>query len=69
MDGYPLVIKVVSDTESTVDSALIKPFLFRNQVRSLKYDDFKKAMSVIRPSLNKSKWEELEKWNQEFGSN
>jgi spastin len=40
-----------------------------NQVRGLRYDDFKKAMAVIRPSLNKSKWEELEKWNEEFGSN
>ncbi|GAU43878.1 hypothetical protein TSUD_179730 [Trifolium subterraneum] len=38
-------------------------------VRGLKYEDFKKAMAVIRPSLNKSKWEELEKWNEEFGSN
>ncbi|KAI3894679.1 hypothetical protein MKW92_052802 [Papaver armeniacum] len=40
-----------------------------NQIRPLGYGDFKKAMSVIRPSLQKSKWEELEKWNQEFGSN
>ncbi|KAL5537742.1 hypothetical protein UlMin_045393 [Ulmus minor] len=40
-----------------------------NQVRPLRYEDFRKAMNVIRPSLNKSKWEELEKWNQEFGSN
>ncbi|KAI3942340.1 hypothetical protein MKW92_041477 [Papaver armeniacum] len=40
-----------------------------NQIRPLRYGDFKKAMSVIRPSLQKSKWEELEKWNQEFGSN
>ncbi|KAK2361464.1 AAA-type ATPase family protein [Trifolium repens] len=40
-----------------------------NQVRGLRFDDFKKAMAVIRPSLNKSKWEELEKWNEEFGSN
>ncbi|KAK2404744.1 AAA-type ATPase family protein [Trifolium repens] len=40
-----------------------------NQVRGLRYEDFKKAMAVIRPSLNKSKWEELEKWNEEFGSN
>ncbi|KAI3852531.1 hypothetical protein MKX03_033280 [Papaver bracteatum] len=38
-------------------------------IRPLRYGDFKKAMSVIRPSLQKSKWEELEKWNQEFGSN
>ncbi|MED6160174.1 hypothetical protein PIB30_048843 [Stylosanthes scabra] len=40
-----------------------------NQVRGLTYDDFKKAMTVIRPSLKKSKWEELERWNEEFGSN
>ncbi|KAK8502912.1 hypothetical protein V6N13_100215 [Hibiscus sabdariffa] len=40
-----------------------------NQVRALRYEDFQKAMSVIRPSLNRSKWEELEQWNQEFGSN
>ncbi|KAE8709396.1 hypothetical protein F3Y22_tig00110332pilonHSYRG01437 [Hibiscus syriacus] len=39
------------------------------KVRPLRYEDFEKAMSVIRPSLNKSKWEELEQWNQEFGSN
>ncbi|KAM7275000.1 hypothetical protein ACFE04_016866 [Oxalis oulophora] len=40
-----------------------------NQVRPLKYEDFQSAMKVIRPSLNKSKWEELEQWNQEFGAN
>jgi len=39
------------------------------QVRGLRYEDFKKAMAVIRPSLIKSKWEELERWNEEFGSN
>lgn len=40
-----------------------------NQVRPLRYEDFQRAMTVIRPSLHKSKWEELERWNQEFGSN
>ncbi|AEC10562.1 AAA-type ATPase family protein [Arabidopsis thaliana] len=40
-----------------------------NKVRSLRYDDFRKSMAVIRPSLSKSKWEELERWNSEFGSN
>ncbi|CAA0842649.1 AAA-type ATPase family protein [Striga hermonthica] len=40
-----------------------------NQVRGLRYGDFQKAMTVIRPSLQKSKWKELEKWNREFGSN
>ena len=39
------------------------------QVRPLRYDDFRKSMGVIRPSLSKSKWEELERWNSEFGSN
>ncbi|XP_024996947.1 spastin isoform X2 [Cynara cardunculus var. scolymus] len=40
-----------------------------DQLRRLKYGDFQKAMTVIRPSLLKSKWEELEQWNREFGSN
>lgn len=40
-----------------------------NQVRSLKYSDFQSAMTVIRPSLQKSKWEELEQWNKSYGSN
>ncbi|KAL8114283.1 uncharacterized protein LOC141666653 [Apium graveolens] len=40
-----------------------------NQVRSLKYSDFESAMTVIRPSLQKSKWEELEQWNKTYGSN
>ncbi|KAI3416794.1 uncharacterized protein J3R85_015058 [Psidium guajava] len=37
-------------------------------VRPLRYEDFQKAMTVIRPSLQRSKWEELEQWNKEFGS-
>ncbi|KAK1558888.1 hypothetical protein Q3G72_007875 [Acer saccharum] len=40
-----------------------------NQLRPLRYEDFQKAMAVIRPSLNRSKWEELEQWNRDFGSN
>lgn len=40
-----------------------------NQIRSLRYEDFQKAMKVIRPSLQKSKWVELEHWNQQFGAN
>ncbi|KAL0862274.1 hypothetical protein Bca101_041392 [Brassica carinata] len=40
-----------------------------NKVRPLRYDDLRKSMAVIRPSLSKSKWEELERWNSEFGSN
>lgn len=39
-----------------------------NQVRPLRFGDFEAAMTVIRPSLQKSKWDELQKWNQEFGS-
>ncbi|XP_073061502.1 uncharacterized protein [Primulina eburnea] len=39
------------------------------QVRRLRYGDFQKAMSIIRPSLQKKKWQELEQWNREFGSN
>ncbi|AQL02372.1 uncharacterized protein LOC100273408 [Zea mays] len=39
-----------------------------NQLRPLRYEDFKNAMTVIRPSLQKSKWDELENWNEEFGS-
>jgi spastin len=38
------------------------------QLRPLRYEDFKNAMAVIRPSLQKSKWDELENWNEEFGS-
>ncbi|KAJ6722782.1 SPASTIN [Salix koriyanagi] len=40
-----------------------------NQVRPLRYEDFQKALAVIRPSLSKSKWGDLEQWNEEFGSN
>ncbi|XP_024010899.1 spastin isoform X2 [Eutrema salsugineum] len=40
-----------------------------NKVRPLRYDDFRRSMGVIRASLSKSKWEELERWNSEFGSN
>ncbi|GKV12955.1 hypothetical protein SLEP1_g24037 [Rubroshorea leprosula] len=39
-----------------------------NQVRPVRFEDFQTAMTIIRPSLNKSKYEELEQWNQEFGS-
>ncbi|KAK9103512.1 hypothetical protein Sjap_020766 [Stephania japonica] len=39
------------------------------QVRPLRLTDFQNAMTVIRPSLQKSKWEELERWNKEFGAN
>ncbi|KAG9445150.1 hypothetical protein H6P81_016490 [Aristolochia fimbriata] len=40
-----------------------------NQLRPLRYDDFRSAMTVIKPSIMKTKWEELEQWNKEFGSN
>ncbi|XP_068651085.1 uncharacterized protein [Aristolochia californica] len=40
-----------------------------NQLRPLRYDDFQRAMTVIKPSIIKTKWEELEQWNKEFGSN
>ncbi|CAM8959769.1 unnamed protein product [Rhodiola kirilowii] len=40
-----------------------------NQVRSLRYNDFVKAMKIVRPSLQKNKWEELQRWNKEFGAN
>ncbi|KAL9263083.1 Spastin-like protein [Drosera capensis] len=40
-----------------------------NQVCPLRYEDFQRAMLVIRPSLQKSRWVELERWNEEFGSN
>ncbi|KAE8650266.1 spastin isoform X2 [Cucumis sativus] len=40
-----------------------------DQIRSLKYEDFQEAMKVIRPSLSKSSWKEIEEWNQSFGSN
>ncbi|XP_047338113.1 spastin-like isoform X2 [Impatiens glandulifera] len=40
-----------------------------DQVRALSYGDFQKARSVIRPSLQKTKWAELDDWNREFGSN
>ncbi|KAI5654348.1 hypothetical protein M9H77_31535 [Catharanthus roseus] len=40
-----------------------------NQIRRLKYGDFQKAMAVVRPSVQKRKWEELDQWNREFGAN
>ncbi|MFS7925414.1 putative microtubule-severing ATPase [Helianthus anomalus] len=36
-----------------------------DQVRRLQYGDFRSAMTVIRPSIVKSKWEELEQWNKD----
>ncbi|XLS71027.1 hypothetical protein HN51_027892 [Arachis hypogaea] len=38
-------------------------------VRGLTYNDFKKAMTVMKSSLKKSKCEDMEHWNEEFGSN
>ncbi|RDX72538.1 Spastin [Mucuna pruriens] len=62
-----------SDLQALCEEAAMMPIreLGANilTVRGLRYEDFKKAMAIIRPSLNKSKWEELERWNEEFGSN
>ncbi|RYR15027.1 hypothetical protein Ahy_B04g071763 isoform C [Arachis hypogaea] len=62
-----------SDLQALCEEAAMMPIreLGSNilTVRGLTYNDFKMAMTVIRPSLKKSKWEELERWNEEFGSN
>ncbi|KAL6499348.1 hypothetical protein OROHE_026011 [Orobanche hederae] len=72
-DGYS-----GSDLQALCEEAAMMPIrelgsniltIQANQVRGLKYVDFRKAMTVIRPSLQKRKWEELEKWNREYGSN
>lgn len=58
-----------TDHHKIVDIDSSKVGVLILQVRGLRYGDFQKAMTVIRPSLQKSKWEELERWNQEFGAN
>ncbi|XP_057501156.1 uncharacterized protein LOC130785106 [Actinidia eriantha] len=67
-----------SDLQALCEEAAMMPIrelganiltIKENQVRPLRYGDFQKATAVIRPSLQKSKWEELEQWNREFGSN
>ncbi|WOL05244.1 spastin [Canna indica] len=72
-DGYS-----GSDLQALCEEAAMMPIrelgpqiltIKASQVRPLRYEDFQKAMVVIRPSLQKSKWEELERWNEEFGSN
>ncbi|KAL6494059.1 hypothetical protein OROGR_031968 [Orobanche gracilis] len=72
-DGYS-----GSDLQALCEEAAMMPIrelgsniltIQANQVRGLRYLDFQKAMTVIRPSLQKRKWEELEKWNREYGSN
>ncbi|XP_022004716.1 spastin [Helianthus annuus] len=40
-----------------------------DEVRRLEKGDFQSAMTVIRPSIVRNKWEELEEWNKVFGSN
>ncbi|KAF5192720.1 Fidgetin-like protein [Thalictrum thalictroides] len=72
-DGYS-----GSDLQALCEEAAMMPIrelgskiltVKENQVRPLKYEDFRMAMNVIRPSLQRNKWDELEKWNREFGSN
>ncbi|KAL1548706.1 microtubule-severing ATPase [Salvia divinorum] len=72
-DGYS-----GSDLQALCEEAAMMPIrelgadiltVQENQVRRLRYGDFQKAMTVIRPSLQRSKWAELERWNREFGSN
>ncbi|PKA47689.1 Katanin p60 ATPase-containing subunit A1 [Apostasia shenzhenica] len=67
-----------SDLQALCEEAALMPIrelgskiltVSANQVRPLRYDDLKRAMAVIRPSLQKGRWEELEQWNREFGSN
>ncbi|KAL9245307.1 hypothetical protein vseg_018973 [Gypsophila vaccaria] len=66
-----------SELQSLCEEAAIMPIrelgpkiltVDANQVRPLRYEDFQKAMTIVRPSLNRSRWEELERWNQQFGS-
>ncbi|KAG6475499.1 spastin-like [Zingiber officinale] len=73
-DGYS-----GSDLQALCEEAAMMPIreldpqniltISASQVRPLRFGDFQKAMVVIRPSLQKSKWEELQRWNEEFGSN
>ncbi|KAF3789617.1 Spastin [Nymphaea thermarum] len=66
-----------SDLQALCEEAALMPIrelgpqilhIKANQVRPLRYEDFQQAMAVIRPSTVKHKWEELERWNKEFGS-
>ncbi|KAJ0673169.1 hypothetical protein HanOQP8_Chr13g0505131 [Helianthus annuus] len=51
------------------NDVMIRLFDIYYQVRRLKTGDFQSAMTVIRRSIVRNKWEELEEWNKEFGSN
>ncbi|KAM0009672.1 hypothetical protein Hdeb2414_s0001g00000321 [Helianthus debilis subsp. tardiflorus] len=51
------------------NDVMIRLFNIYYQVRRLKKGDFQSAMTVIRRSIVRNKWEELEEWNKEFGSN
>jgi len=40
----------------------------RNEVRQLRYSDFKIALNDIRPSVSRDQLQKFEQWNQQFGS-
>ncbi|KAG0613299.1 hypothetical protein M758_6G092400 [Ceratodon purpureus] len=40
----------------------------KNELRPLRFSDFKAAMKEIRPSVSRSQLQSFEQWNQEFGS-
>lgn len=39
-----------------------------SQVRPLVYNDFRKALRVIRASVSRDQLQTYEKWNRDFGS-
>lgn len=52
----------IRDLGANVDTVSV------DQVRALTYSDLKQAMKVIRPSVARDQLQQLEHWNQEFGS-